>query len=192
MAIELLLGTSNPDKAREVQAILGAEVVWLGAQDHPFPAVDEDGDSLEANALKKARAICEHTGVAVLAEDSGLEVDALNGAPGVHTGRYAGDGASDRDNVAKLLAALKRKTRRRARFCAVPVVPSRGGRERAASGALEGAITAAPRGRGGFGYDPVFQPNGFSKTLAELPPATKNRISHRARALHALRGQLKA
>ena len=192
MAIELLLGTSNPDKAREVQAILGAEVVWLGAQDHPFPAVDEDGDSLEANALKKARAICEHTGVAVLAEDSGLEVDALNGAPGVHTGRYAGDGASDRDNVAKLLAALKGKTKRRARFCTVAVVRFPDGREWVASGAREGAITAAPRGRGGFGYDPVFQPNGFSKTLAELPPATKNRISHTAGARPALRAPPKA
>lgn len=186
MALELLLGTRNAEKAREIWAILGPAVSWLSEQDHPFPNVDEDGDTLEANALKKASAICQHTGLPVLAEDTGLEVEALGGSPGIHTARYAGEGASDQDNVAKLIEALRGKSKRRARFRCVVVVRFPDGRELVSTSALDGAIMTAPRGRGGFGYDAVFQPDGFSKTLAELPPALKNKISHRAKALHAM------
>lgn len=186
----ILLGSKNPDKIGEVKAILGDVAQWLTIEQHPFANVEEDGETIEDNARKKASSICKETQLVVLAEDTGLEVDALHGAPGVFSARYAGEEASYEDNVAKLLGELRGQAKRRARFRCVCIVCFPDGRELLAQGQLPGAILTAPRGRGGFGYDPVFLPDGFSKTLAELPSSTKNHISHRARALNAMRLKL--
>lgn len=190
--LKLLLGTRNPGKIQEIQAILGEAVELITVEARPFSDVEEDGETFEENALKKARAIAEETGMAVLAEDSGLVVEALKGAPGTLSARYAGEGASDAENLAKLLEEMKNESNRRARFHCVCVVRTPEGQEWITHGQLDGSITAKPRGRGGFGYDPVFIPDGFSKTLAELPAGLKNRLSHRAKALRAMRARLSA
>jgi len=191
-SIRILLGTTNPDKAKEIQAIFGQQYKLLTAKDHPFSEVQEDGQTLEDNARKKAQTISKETGLPVLAEDTGLEVDALDGAPGVYSGRYAGENATYQDNILKLLDALKGKTKRRAHFRCVCVLHFPDGQELLTGGTLTGAITAAARGRDGFGYDPVFLPDGFSKTLAELPTALKNQISHRAKGIRAMKAKLQA
>lgn len=190
MSLELLLGTKNPDKAKEIQAIFGDVVTLLSGEDHPFKDVEEDGDTLEANARKKAETISKETGLAVLAEDTGLEVDFLKGAPGVYTARYAGEDATYQDNINKLLDALKGESNRRAHFRCVCIVYFPDGKELVSTGQLDGQITTSPKGRGGFGYDPIFLPNGFSKTLSELPTQLKNQISHRSKALRAMKAQL--
>lgn len=189
-SFQLLLGTQNADKAKEIQSIFADQVTLLTGKDHPFSAVDEDGDTLEANARKKAQTISQETDLPVLAEDTGLEVKVLQGAPGVYSARYAGEDAGYVDNVKKLLQNLKGKTDRRAHFRCVCVVYFPGGQELLSQSQLNGAITAAPRGRGGFGYDPIFTPDGFSKTLAELPSSVKNKISHRAKALQTMKKKL--
>jgi len=152
-----------------------------------WPEVDEPYDSLEANALHKARTVVEHTGVASLADDTGLEVTALGGAPGVFTARFAGPDATYADNVAKLLAELDGVAERTARFRTAVALVYTDGREVTAEGILEGRIARNRRGTNGFGYDPVFEVEAFGyQTLAEIPEAEKNLISHRARALQAL------
>ncbi len=188
----VVVASKNPDKVREVEEVLAAlddppEIV----RGLDWPDVPETGDTLEANALLKARAVAEATGLPALADDTGLEVAALGGAPGVGTARYAGPNASYRDNVTKLLAALEGEEERSARFRTVValVVPGEG--ELVAEGELAGRIALAPRGTGGFGYDPVFELAG-QRTLAEVPPGEKNAISHRARALQALVARLGA
>ena len=186
----LVVATKNTDKTREVRAVLaavapGVEVV----EGAGWPDVAETGATLEENALLKARAVAAATGLPALADDTGLEVDALGGAPGVHTARYAGDssdepGAAYAANRAALLAALRGVADRRARFRTVVALVIPGGAEMVAEGVLAGWITTSERGGGGFGYDPIFEVQG--RTLAEMGEEEKNRISHRARALTAL------
>jgi XTP/dITP diphosphohydrolase len=186
----LVVATKNPHKRAEVVAALtrllpGCEVVdgldWMD--------VEETGDTLEANALLKGRAVASATGVAALADDTGLEVDALGGAPGVRSARFAGETASFADNRAALLARLEGREQRSARFRTVVALVEPGGPETVAEGVLEGRITHRERGDGGFGYDAIFEVDG--RTLAEMGEAEKNLISHRARALEALAAMLR-
>jgi XTP/dITP diphosphohydrolase len=198
----LLLASSNPGKLRELRAILHdlpVELVGLDEVSHGGggggpgpgapPQVAETGATFLENALLKARAYAAWSGLAALADDSGLEVDALGGAPGVRSARYAGEGAGDRANLDKLLAALAGvpPERRTARFrCAAVLVDPEGG-EWHAEAAWEGRVLDAPRGTGGFGYDPVFLPNGWDRTSAEVDQVTKDAASHRGKAFRALR-----
>jgi len=188
----LLLGTKNPNKVREITEIFAdlPGVQFLTFHECPFSDVLEDGRTFEENARKKAQEICAQTGLPVLAEDSGLEVFALGGAPGVRSARFAGSSKDDRANIEKLLDALQGVSDRRARFRCVAVLALPTGEEFVSEGALEGRISAAPAGTSGFGYDPVFIPDGYEQTLAELGPQIKNRISHRRRALEGLKAQL--
>jgi XTP/dITP diphosphohydrolase len=151
--------------------------------------VDEPHEDYLANALEKGRAVAAALGVPALADDSGIEVDALGGAPGPRSARYAGPGASDAENRRRLLSALKGipASGRTARFRCVAAVVWPDGRELHAEGICEGLVLRAERGSGGFGYDPLFVPEGWDRTMAELAPAEKHRISHRGRALRALR-----
>ena len=183
--MKLLLATSNPNKLREIRALLnvpGLEI--LGALDFPdMPEVVEDGDTFEANAVKKARAMSQVSGTWALADDSGLEVDALNGEPGVYSARYAGEVASSSDNNRKLLSALEGVENRAARFRCVLALVSPEGTARTLAGACEGSIAFEPRGDGGFGYDPLFIPEGHDRVFAEMSGEEKNKLSHRGRAL---------
>lgn len=186
----LLVATRNAGKLRELRDILGPHGVRVrGLSEIPdAPAVEEDADSFLGNALKKARTFAQATGLPVLADDSGLAVDALGGRPGVRSARYAGANATDADNNRELLRELEGvpPDRRGAAFaCAVALVVP-GGLEFTAVGRLEGRILEEARGSDGFGYDPLFLVEPEGKTLAEMPLAEKNRLSHRARALAAL------
>lgn len=187
----VVLASGNAGKLREIAAILAPRRLELVSQaEFDLPPVVEDAPTFVENALKKARAAAAGTGLAAIADDSGLEVEALHGAPGVRSARYAGEGASDADNVARLLEALHGidDHRRGARFVCVVVylrhaldpVPV------VCTGTWPGRILAAPRGDNGFGYDPVFAPRGLDTSAAELGAAEKNRVSHRARALAQL------
>lgn len=187
---QLVAATANPHKLTEIAAILGSAVDLL-----PRPAdlgeVVEGGDTLEANARLKATAVCEHTGQGAVADDTGLEVTALGGAPGVRSARYAGEHADDAANRHKLLAELEGTADRSARFRTVAVVLFPDGRELLAEGTIIGVIADGPRGDGGFGYDQVFVPDGGDgRTFAEMSPDEKNAVSHRGRAFGALAAQL--
>jgi len=185
--MKLLLGTKNKGKIREIKEIIDLpQIKLLTYEDRLFSDVAEEGSSFAENAQMKARQICKETGLAVLAEDSGLEVVALNGRPGVHSSRFAGEGRSDEERVAKLLRLLQGVSNRRARFRTVAILHFPGGEELTAEGELHGKIALGPRGKSGFGYDPIFIPEGFTKTLAELGPEVKNEISHRRQALEKL------
>jgi XTP/dITP diphosphohydrolase len=192
---QLLLATRNSHKTREFEEILGGgfDIRDLTGVAN-LPAVAETGLTFEANAILKAVEISKHVHGLVVADDSGLEVDILQGAPGIHSARYAGEQATDEANVAKLLAELVRHHPfpHSARFrCSLAL--ARGGRIlKTFDGVVEGTIVGTRRGRGGFGYDPVFQPMGFERTFGELSAAEKNRISHRARAIRLLRAALLA
>jgi XTP/dITP diphosphohydrolase len=192
---ELVLATSNAGKLLEFRALLGDLPLALRALD-AFPEVrlPPEGDAYEANAVAKARAIARDTGRPALADDSGLEVAALGGAPGPRSARYGGPGLDDADRSARLLAevAASGANDRRARFVCVAALATPDGRVQTARGECDGTLLDAPRGRGGFGYDPVFAAAGESRSLAELPPERKHRISHRARALRALEPALRA
>jgi len=189
--VRFVLATANPDKAREIADALresGADVDLL-PRPAGVPDVEETGDTLEQNARLKAVALCEATGLPALADDTGLEVAALGGAPGVRSARYAGEGASYADNVAALLRAMDGLDgeRRRARFATVAIARWPDGREVAAFGEVDGVIITEPRGDGGFGYDPVFVPlEGDGRTFAEMAPDEKHGVSHRGRALRTL------
>ncbi|HEX2063818.1 MAG TPA: RdgB/HAM1 family non-canonical purine NTP pyrophosphatase [Acidimicrobiales bacterium] len=184
-----MLASANPDKAREMASILApVEVV---ARPSEVPDVEETGATLEENARLKARAVMEATGLAAVADDTGLEVAALGGAPGVMSARYAGPGATYADNVSKLLDALDGCADRWARFRTVAVACWPDGREVVAEGVCAGVITTAPRGTMGFGYDPVFVPDsGGGRTFAEMTLEEKNAVSHRGRAFRALASRL--
>ena len=193
--LRMVLASANPDKAAEIVAIMseaGGDRIELVPRPGGVGAVEETGDTLEDNARLKARALVEATGLPAVADDTGLEVDALDGSPGVHSSRFAGEGASYDDNVAKLLSDLDAvgahgEEARRARFRTVAIACFPGGREVVAHGVVEGTIAATRRGDGGFGYDPVFVVDGGSgRTYAEMTPAEKNTRSHRARAFRAL------
>jgi XTP/dITP diphosphohydrolase len=183
--------SANPAKVAEVAAILGDAVALAPRPDH-VPDVVEDADTLEGNARLKAAAIAEATGCPAVADDTGLEVEALEGAPGVRSARYAGEAAVDADNVAKLLAELAARGAstpedRRARFRTVALVRWPDGREVHAEGTVTGTIAEAPRGSAGFGYDPVFVPDGGEgRTFAEMSADEKHAVSHRGRAFRAL------
>lgn len=194
--MEFVLATFNRDKLRELSALLALPGLTLTAlADVPgASAPAEDGATLLENALIKARAARAFTGRPALADDTGLEVDALDGRPGLHAARFAGRGASYAANRCRLLGELARvePARRTARFRCVCVACLPDGRELAAEGVLEGRITDAPRGRGGFGYDPLFEVEDTGRTMAEMGEAEKNAVSHRARAVRALAAQLAA
>jgi XTP/dITP diphosphohydrolase len=191
--ISLLLATGNAHKTAEFAQILGPRFAVADLRSLPNGGqAEETGDTLEENAAIKAVAASRLTPALVVADDSGLEVDALGGAPGVYSARYAGDGASDAQNVAKLLGELRNVPvqARRARFRCVIVVAQHGSSIATFAGAVEGTITNSPSGEDGFGYDPIFVPNGFNQTFAELGEGVKNRISHRAKATGKLRAWL--
>jgi XTP/dITP diphosphohydrolase len=185
----LVLGTGNPGKIEELEALLAdlsIDLVPSHALDDP-PAVVEDADTLAGNAEKKARAFHEHTGLPAIADDTGLEVAALDGRPGVHTARFAGPDATPADNKQRLLDELEGASDRRARFRTVVALIDADGTAHTFEGICAGSIPPAPRGEQGFGYDPLFQPEGHDRTFAEMPPDAKNEISHRRTALDALR-----
>lgn len=186
--MRILIATMNEGKLREYQRLLaqvpGLELETMASLSMGVE-VDEDRDTFAGNARKKATEIAAVAGVACLADDSGLEVDALGGRPGVHSARYAGEGASDTRNNEKLLAELREvpDAERTARFrCSIVVVEADGRELAAVDGACEGHIGRELRGTHGFGYDPLFIPAGYDQTMAELGPETKNEISHRAKA----------
>jgi XTP/dITP diphosphohydrolase len=192
---KLLVATHNPGKAREYEALLddlSLEVTYLDREGIDFD-VEETGSSLAENALLKARTYAHASGLLTLADDSGLEVDALDGEPGVYSSRYAGPGASDADRYRLLLRKLRDtpQEERTARFRCVTVLAWPDGTARAAEGTCEGIIAFAPRGTGGFGYDPVFYLPGHGCTMAELPAEVKNRVSHRGRAAQKTRAILR-
>lgn len=189
--MRLVLASANPDKVREIAALLATAGFEVEPRPASLPDVDETGTTLLDNARLKARAVCGATGVPAVADDTGLEVDALDGAPGVYSARYAGEAASYDDNVTKLLAALDGRTDRRARFRTVALACFPDGREVWAEGVVEGSITTERRGSNGFGYDPVFQADdGGGRTMAELTAEEKHAISHRGRAFRALAAKL--
>jgi XTP/dITP diphosphohydrolase len=185
--VRLLVSTRNPGKLAEIKAIFDLPVLVLSsALDVPgLPEVEEDGDTLEANAVKKAEVLARRTEQWTLADDTGLEVDALGGAPGVRSARYAGEDGNAVLNCIKLLSDLADTEDRRARFRTVIALADPSGDCRCVEGSCPGVITREARGDGGFGYDPLFQPDGFGVTFAEMDAGEKNRISHRARALVA-------
>ncbi len=189
--IELVLATANQDKVREITDILGPSVRLI-----PRPAavgdVEETGDTLVENARLKAQALLDATGLAAVADDTGLEVDALGGAPGVRSSRYAGEGVSYQDNVDKLLDAMSStEGLRTARFRTVALIAWPGGQETIAEGVVEGFIATEARGSNGFGYDPLFVPiEGDGRTFAEMDSQEKHLVSHRGRAFRLLSEKL--
>lgn len=194
--MRVVLASSNKGKLRELSALLaplGYEVVPQGALGIDTPP--ETGDTFAANALLKARHAAAESNLPALADDSGIEVDALNGRPGIYSARYAGEGASDQDNLLKMLGemqgvpALKRTARYQ---CVIAFVSTADDPDPIlAKGTWEGWLTSQPRGLEGFGYDPIFIPSGFDRTAAELDPGEKNSLSHRGQALRALIDQLR-
>jgi XTP/dITP diphosphohydrolase len=186
--MQLVCASANPDKVAEIQDLLRGVAELLPRPDSVGEIV-EDADTLLGNARLKARAICAATGLPAVADDTGLEVDALDGAPGVHTARFAGEHATYADNRAKLLASLHGAptTRRGARFRTVALVAFPDGTERWAEGTCAGEIAAVERGARGFGYDAVFVPSeGDGRTFAEMTVDEKHALSHRGRAFRAL------
>ncbi len=184
----LVLATGNPGKVDELRALLAdLSIILVPAADldNP-PEVVEDAETLAGNARKKARAFHDHTARATLADDTGLEVAALDGRPGVHTARFAGPDATPDANKRRLLDELEGVADRRARFRTVVALVTADGTAHTFEGICRGTITTAPRGTGGFGYDPLFQPEGHDQTFAEMPADAKNEVSHRRRALDAL------
>jgi XTP/dITP diphosphohydrolase len=187
----IVLATRNRDKAAEFQGLLdglGVKLLTLDA----FPGVgeiEEDAPTLEGNARKKAEEVFHLTGIPALADDTGLEVHYLNDAPGIYSSRFSGPGASYEENVKKLLRELRGvpPRRRTARFRTILAFVPRPGICHLAEGSVKGVILESPRGTGGFGYDPVFLPQGASQTYAEMDLATKNHLSHRARAAEKLK-----
>ncbi len=191
--MRLVLATTNRGKAAELADVLAAGLEDLVLVPRPpgLPEPEEDGDTLAANARIKARAVVEAIGEAAVADDTGLEVDALDGRPGLFAARFAGPDATFADNIAKLLAELDGVQDRRARWRTVALVSFPDGTDVQAEGTCDGVITEAPRGSGGFGYDPVFVPDeGDGRTLAELSRQEKNALSHRGRAFRALAERL--
>ena len=188
----LVCASANPDKVREINEILASCGVVLEPRPSTIPDVEEDATTLEGNARLKAVAIAEATGAAALADDTGLEVNALGGAPGVRSARYAGEPSNSEVNIAKLLADLNAAgaitpDQRRARFRTVVLIRWPDGSETIAEGTVAGVIATERQGEGGFGYDPVFVPDeGDGRTFAEMDPSEKHEISHRGRALRLL------
>ena len=190
--MRVVVATTNPGKAGEIVEILG-EGFELVPRPDDIPDVEETEPTLEGNALLKARALRDATGIAAIADDTGLEIDALGGRPGVHTARYAGPEARHEDNVAKIFEQLQGRagSERSARFRTVAAAALPDGAEIVCEGSVEGEIATAPRGANGFGYDPVFIPReGDGRTFGEMTAAEKFAISHRGRAFRALAREL--
>jgi XTP/dITP diphosphohydrolase len=189
----IALATRNPHKIREISRICADwPVEWATIQDHDpalFPDVDETGETYLENAILKATAVASAAGMAALADDSGIEVDALGGRPGPRSARFAGPDASDERNLAELIRAIRGVPAAglTARYrCLAALVEGDGGEVVQAEGVCEGTLVTKPRGDDGFGYDPIFVPVGWDRTMAELRPDEKDRISHRGRALRSL------
>jgi XTP/dITP diphosphohydrolase len=190
--MDLLMATHNAHKTREIQRMLGEKFAVRDLSEHPnISKPAENGKTFEENAILKAIAASRELSSLVIADDSGLEVDALDGAPRIYSARYAGQNATDKAKIDKLLGALARQSvsidRRTARFRCVIAVAQNCKLLRTFEGIVEGTIVDIPRGSHGFGYDPVFQPNGFDQTFGEMAPQLKNKISHRAKAIEGLR-----
>jgi XTP/dITP diphosphohydrolase len=191
-ASKIAIATGNPGKVREITAIL-AHTGWelIGAEAFPeWEPPPEDADEYLPNALTKARSLAKVAGIPAIADDSGIEADALGGAPGPRSARYAGEDATDDENLQKLLDALEGARDRRGRFRCVAVCVTPDGAEASAEATVEGVILAERRGSNGFGYDPIFLPDGYAVTSAELPPDEKDAISHRGKAFRALASKM--
>jgi XTP/dITP diphosphohydrolase len=191
----LAIASANPHKLREILRICADwPVEWITSKDHegPWPEVEEPHDTYRENALEKARAVAAELGTPAVADDSGIEVDALGGAPGPRSARFAGENADDDENLRTLLRAVMEvpANERTARYRCVAAIAWPDGREVLAEGVCEGMIDLHPRGSRGFGYDPAFVPEGWERTMAELTDREKDRISHRGRAFRALRDRL--
>ena len=188
----VVMASANPDKVAEIAQLM-QDVVDIAQRPPEIPDVVEDADTLEGNARLKAVAIAEATGLAAIADDTGLEIDHLDGAPGVFTARFAGEQATYADNVAKTLAVLEGvpEAERTARFRTVALIHRPDGSELVAHGVVEGTIALEASGEGGFGYDPIFIPkDADGQTVAEMDPKAKHAISHRGRAFRALKDML--
>lgn len=187
MSFELVIATRNAGKLKEIKKYLNHLEVNLSClKDYPhLPEIVEDGDSFEANARKKAVVVAKYTGKLSLADDSGLEIDYLNGAPGISSARFGGNGLTDRQRSERILALLDGvpMEERTARFRAVIAIAEPDGRVKIVEGKCEGEISLEIRGKSGFGYDPIFMPAGYNQTFAELGIEIKNRLSHRGEAL---------
>ena len=198
MGRKLLVASANQGKIREIKNYLenlnNINLEIIGLDEFPgLPEVEEDGDSFRANALKKARARAEQTGLLTLADDSGLSVDYLGGEPGIYSARYAGEGATDEENNQKLLEKLKDvpEEKRKASFiCVMALVDPDSGEGIVVEGRCDGIIQLSPKGENGFGYDPIFYLPEFRKTMAEIPLELKNQISHRAAALQKMKNEV--
>lgn len=184
--MKLIFATNNKHKVREIASLLDDSYTVLGLNDVDISEdIPEDGETLTENALHKARYVYERTGMNVFADDTGLEVDELNGAPGVHSARFAGENKDPDANITKLLGLLDGKSNRKARFRTV-IALIFNKKEYLFEGTVEGEIIDVRKGTEGFGYDPVFLPEGYRHTFAEIPLSEKNKISHRARATRKL------
>lgn len=193
--MQLIVATRNMHKTREIEQILGSGFAIRDLTAHPeIPEITESGTSFEENAELKAITVSKKIPDLVIADDSGLEVEALGGAPGIHSARYAGANASDKEKVAKLLRQLAKvdpkRDQRHAQFRCVLAVARDGQILATVEGVVEGKIAERPRGSHGFGYDPIFIPDGFEQTFAELSEELKNEISHRAKAIRKLQAKL--
>jgi XTP/dITP diphosphohydrolase len=194
--MELIVASRNTHKTREIKSILGPQFEVNDLRAYPeIPETPESGTTFEQNAKRKAAAVSKRISGFVIADDSGLEVEALGNAPGIYSARYAGKNATDGEKIARLLRELKRvggiKGPRHARFRCVVALASKGNIIGTFEGIVEGRIADKARGSGGFGYDPIFIPEGFQETFAELSAKVKNTISHRAKAVRALAAELK-
>jgi XTP/dITP diphosphohydrolase len=192
----IAVASRNPGKIREIRTVCAEwPVRWMTSGDQPdagpWPQVEETGQTYAENAQAKARAVADALHTPALADDSGIEVDALGGGPGPRSARFAGEDATEEENLAKLIEAIAGVPApdRTARYRCVALLARPSGPEVQAEGVCEGTLLAEPRGTGGFGYDPIFLPRGFDRTMAELAPEEKDRISHRGKALRAL-GQI--
>ena len=184
---KLIFATNNPGKLKEIKELLSDRFDILSLAESGIETeIPEDFDTFEENALQKARFIYERTQIPVFADDSGLEVSALNGKPGVFSARYAGENCTPQDNIDKLLNELKNTSRRTARFVTEIAYVNESGQHRFFDGICEGEITREQQGKEGFGYDPVFTPKGYDETFAQMKAQLKNKISHRAKAVEKL------
>lgn len=184
---QIVFASNNAHKLRELREILGEDFEVLGLVDIGcHDDIPETADTFEGNALLKARYVKEHYGYDCFADDSGLEVDALGGAPGIYSARYAGEGHDSAANNARLLSELRGVTDRRARFRTAIALLTGDSGPRYFNGSIEGTILTEPHGDAGFGYDPLFRPDGWNKTFAEATPEEKNAVSHRGRAVRLL------
>ncbi|PYJ29540.1 MAG: non-canonical purine NTP pyrophosphatase, RdgB/HAM1 family [Verrucomicrobia bacterium] len=195
--MQLIVATRNAHKTREIQRILGPAFMVTDLSAHPeIPDIRENGKSFEENAILKAVGASRHLPGFIVADDSGLEVDALGGAPGIFSARYAGENATDKQNIERLLGELARtvadETKRSAQFRCAIALARKGELLGTFEGIVEGIVVERARGLYGFGYDPIFVPRGFQETFAELPAEVKDTISHRAKAIRGLNAKLAA